>query len=309
VKRRVRRVGAAAARLTRVRLWARRRRSYSDGHIVRVSTGNRRAQVLRLHLDEYLAGAVTAETSADWNDEALKAQAVASRSLALHRLAHPRTRRYDVVTTALDQYFVLPRLAPDRVWASVEATRGEYLTLEAPGRASPVPLQTFFHDSCGGGTDTPSSVWKAAASSGYRAATCTECQRSPRTWATNIEHDELRQAAGLRRARRCPLNIEAVEQTPSGRLRSLRVSSDEETTVVTAEALRAMLGYGRIRSARFAWTVSPDGIHLEGVGCGHGVGLCQRGARGMAARGSSYVEILAYYYTGSWLVRPTAAHR
>jgi stage II sporulation protein D len=62
-----------------------------------------------------------------------------------------------------------------------------------------------------------------------------------------------------------------------------------------------------VRSARFVWTVSLDHLRLDGVGYGHGVGLCQLGARGMATRGATYGDILAHYYPRTRLVRPGAA--
>jgi stage II sporulation protein D len=79
---------------------------------------------------------------------------------------------------------------------------------------------------------------------------------------------------------------------------------------VSAEAFRGLLGYERVRSARFEWSVEDDGrIRLDGVGAGHGVGLCQAGARGLSARGRVYTEILAHYYPDARLVRLPAETR
>ncbi len=285
--------------------WRRARRprvSDPEDHVVRVSTGVG-GRVLEVRLCDYVAGAVAAETTPDWPDEALLAQTVASRTFALHRLARPRSRRYDVVTTTLDQYFVLPHLVTARVTTFVERTRGQYLTA-GPARRSPVPFGAFFHATCGGGTDLPSAVWVSAGDQNHEAATCAECCRSPRPWRATVDREELLAAAGMVRETRGEWRVDVEERTPSGRLRLLRVTAGVQSAVVAADTLRAQLGYGRVRSARFVWTVSLNHLRLDGVGHGHGVGLCQHGARGMATRGATYGDILAHYYPRSRLVQP-----
>jgi stage II sporulation protein D len=298
--------GAGEDRVTRVP-WRRARRprvSDPEDHVVRVSTaaGER---VLEVRLCDYVAGAVAAETSPDWPDEALLAQTVASRTFALHRLARPRSRRYDVVTTTLDQYFVLPHLVTERVRTLVERTRGQYLTA-GPARRSPVAFGAFFHAACGGGTDLPSAVWVAAGDEHHEAATCAECRRSPRPWRAMVDRDEFLAAAGMSPETPGPWRVDVEERTSSGRFRLLRVTAGGQDAVVAADTLRAHLGYGRVRSARFSWAVSLNHLRLEGVGYGHGVGLCQQGARGMAASGASYGDILGHYYPRSRLVWPGA---
>jgi stage II sporulation protein D len=254
-------------------------------------------------VSDYVAGAVAAETSPDWPDEALLAQAVVSRTFALRRLARPRSRRYDVAT--IDQYFVLPHLVAARVRTLVERTRGQYLTA-GPARRSPEPFGAFFHATCGGGTDLPSSVWVSARDENHEPATCAECSRSPRPWSATVDREELLTAAGIPETRG-EWRVDVEERTRSGRLRLLRVTAGVESAVVAADTLRGQLGYGRVRSARFVWTVSLDHLRLDGVGYGHGVGLCQLGARGMATRGATYGDILAHYYPRTRLVRPGAA--
>ena len=283
--------------------WRRARRprvSDPEDHVVRVSTGVG-GQVLDVRLPDYVAGAVAAETSPDWPDQALLAQAVVSRTFALRRLARPRSRRYDIA--ALDQFFVLPHLVAERVRTFVERTRGQYLTA-GPARRSPEPFGAFFHATCGGGTDLPSAVWVSARDENHETATCAECGRSPRPWSATVDRAELLAAAGIVPETRGEWRVDVEERTPSGRLRLLRVTAGAQSAVVAADTLRGQLGYGRVRSARFVWTVSLNHLRLDGVGYGHGVGLCQHGARGMATRGATYDDILGHYYPRSRLVRP-----
>lgn len=277
------------------------RREFREYRTIRVSPGGLRSPILTLDLEDYVAGAVAAETYGDWQEEAVKAQAVASRTFALYRLTHPRSRRYHALTTNLDQCFVVPRLVTERVMAIVAATRGEYLVDGSGSRSE--PLKALFHRSCGGATDTPASVWAQAGMRSQRAALCRPCQRSPERWRTTVAEGDLRRAVRLPPIRAGLLRIEVVERTPSGRLRTVGVSSGKATRVAAAEQLRARLGYQRVRSARFEWTISPTGVDLRGVGDGHGVGLCQRGAHTLAAEGWHYVDIVGHYYAEAELVR------
>jgi stage II sporulation protein D len=276
---------------------------YADCEI-RVSAGTRGAQVLELPIEEYVVGAVSGETAADWADEARKAQAVACRSVALERVTQPRLRRYDLTAGARDQFFVRPSLASDRVRACVASTRGEYLTTDSVD-GQPVAVRALFHTSCGGGTDAPSSVWKASRIA-LESVDCVHCPRSPVRWTAIVEPGELLVAVGLQPDHSGSVRIKVAERTPSGRLSLVRISSTTESVAVSTEALRSALGYEKVRSARFTWNLSPDEVRLDGVGSGHGVGMCQRGALGMAADGSSYTEILAHYYPGLRLARTSS---
>jgi stage II sporulation protein D len=147
-------------------------------------------------------------------------------------------------------------------------------------------------------------VWVSARDENHQAAPCAACLRSPRPWRATVDRDDLLAAAGMASEARGPWRVDLEERTPSGRLRLLRVTAGGHDAVVPVDTLRAQLGYGRVRSARFGWTASLNHLRLDGVGYGHGVGLCQQGARGMAAGGATYAEILAHYYPCSRLVQP-----
>jgi stage II sporulation protein D len=162
---------AASARLGRlavvVRGWT-GTRLYAD-RPVRVRIASRgHPTILSLPLEEYVAGTVTAETGAAWPAEALQAQAVASRTYALHRMLRPRGFRHDLTGSTLDQVFRPGAPVPATIAAAVDATRGVYLT--AATVAAPddlAPINALFHASCGGATDTAASVWgEAVAESG-----------------------------------------------------------------------------------------------------------------------------------------------
>ena len=109
------------------------------GSTIRVAAGSD-GHILRVGLEQYVAGVVAGETSALWPDEALRAQAVAAHSYAVHRLRYPRARRYDVTASTLDQCF-RDGPVPDRLLDQVSRTAGEYLT-GATTRKRHTPLRS-----------------------------------------------------------------------------------------------------------------------------------------------------------------------
>ena len=261
-----------------------------------------RRAILILPLEEYVAGTVAAETSRAWKNEALKAQAVVSRTYALNRLAHPRALRYDMVGSVLDQVFRPGLPVSAAVSAAVDATRAEYLAGAGPGdRGRGAPIGALFHASCGGATDAAATVWGQDA--GERGVRCPSCVRRPFPWTATLEMAEILTALGLPSVPPESVRLHAIARTSSARLRVVRIETSAQALTLSAEAFRSLLGYHRVRSARFEWSRETDGrVRFDGVGAGHGVGLCQVGARGLSADGRSYAEILAHYYPASHLV-------
>jgi stage II sporulation protein D len=91
----------------------------------------------------------------------------------------------------------------------------------------------------------------------------------------------------------------------SGRLSTVRLATARGNQEIPTTSFRKAVGYTVIRSTNFAVSVSGDSARFTGSGYGHGVGLCQWGARSRAADGFSYREILAYYYPGTVLRKVT----
>jgi stage II sporulation protein D len=91
----------------------------------------------------------------------------------------------------------------------------------------------------------------------------------------------------------------------SGRLTAIRLVTGKETVEMPATSFRKALGYTVIRSTSFDMAVMGDSVWFTGSGYGHGVGLCQWGARSRAADGFNYREILDYYYAGTLLKKVT----
>lgn len=248
-------------------------------------------------IEDYVAGVVAGEMPASFPPEALKAQAVAARSYVLTRKIDARAagRPFDVGTGVLSQ--VLAKDAGPAARAAAEATRGEVLVLGME------PVEAYFHASCGGRTEEGD----AALGRGHAYLSSVECGRcgsSPRgRWTARLGAKELAAAVGLR----SPVAaVRVTARTPTGRAARVRLEAKGSKVSLAGADLRQRVGWGRLPS--LAFEVRADGADgagfvFAGKGHGHGAGLCQWGAAGLAREGKGYREILLHYYPGAEVVR------
>ncbi len=265
--------------------------------VVRISLQNQGLVVTNeLPLEKYLASTVASEMLPGWNAEALKAQAVASRSYTLFMMTHAKNALYDMDRGVEDQVFGGGKEVPETVRKAVEATRGLYLSNGASdGNA---PMKAYFHSRCGGRTEIPSSVWGNGNHSKHEtrlnSVICPFCSLHPYVWHAWVKLTDFFSALDLHPLR--SFEIFAGAKAASGRLESLVIRTDGKSKEMTTNEIRSALGFTRIKSGYLNWKVNSEGIEFSGVGSGHGVGMCQWGARYMAQQGKSYLEILHYYY-------------
>jgi len=245
-------------------------------------------------MEDYVAAVVEGEMPPSFPPEALKAQAVAARSFALAKKLEAVTegRSWHLGSTVLDQVYRAGR--DPRARAAALATAGEVLAHDHE------PVQAFFHSSCGGQTE--SGLAALGKDLPYlRSVTCGRCQAAPRyRWKAALPADEVGRALGL------PGPVRAVRvtaRTAAGRVARLAVEGGGSKLSLTGADLRQRLGYERLPSLAFEVRVGRGGVAFVGRGAGHGAGLCQWGAAGMARRGASYRAILAHYYRGAELLR------
>jgi stage II sporulation protein D len=257
------------------------------------SDGGRILLIAELSLEGYLQGVVGAEIPANWPLESKKALAVAARSYALMQRSVAETP-WHVEATVDDQVWNGSTVdATSR--AAVTATHGEVLTKDG------WLVSAFYHACCAGRTESPDSVWPRRPSHGVQPVACRWCEGSPLfDWNAEISSADLLAAAareGHVASRIQGLRIKS--RSPSGRITRIELLTDLGVLGWDGNRFRELLGWNRIRSANFEHRVSGDGFVLAGKGAGHGVGLCQWGARGLAQDGKDYREILATYYAGS----------
>jgi stage II sporulation protein D len=279
--------------------------------------------------DKLLAGLIPAEIFPSAPDEALKAQAVAARGELLSKIG---TRHigdpFRLCSQTHCQVYSGVGHETARTTAAVAATRGEVLFEAGGGLADPV-----YSANCGGHTEHNENVWPEMAAlpslRGHRDAekqagdpyaagvtadrVAAFVDRPPVAfcgrarlgsgdrfrWTVTRTREELDKLLGKYRLGTLR-SIDVLERGVSGRARAVRVTGGARTEVIRGE-LRIRQAFGNLRSSLFVVEVQAGGATFRGAGFGHGVGMCQTGAIGMAEAGKSYREILRHYYPGTSL--------
>jgi stage II sporulation protein D len=245
-----------------------------------------------------------------WPLEALKAQAIAARTYALFKM-HAReetSAAFDVETSVMDQVFLMPTRddMPSAYRANVERavseTRGLLLTT---GGAHPTPLAAYFHADCGGHTEDARAVWGSASTGTTRDE---GCPLNPHAqWQAHLTKAEI---ARTLHASTSLIDLRAIGRTSTLRVERMRFAwADGTSTELSPHEFRMALGHDRVKSTNFELAAIGDGFTLSGKGSGHGVGLCQWGARHLAKAGSGYREILKHYYPRTQLIEVAALER
>ena len=273
-------------------------RKYRGAIEVRRRSGGRLMVINDLDVEDYLRGVVPAEIPPDWEDEVLKAQAVASRTYALYQRQETARRPYAVLATVDSQMYLGMSAERESSTKAVNATAG--LIVVSGGR----PIPAFYHSSCGGHTENAALLW-GLDETYLRGVDC-DCQEISRygLWEKRIGRSAVSVAL-----RRCGFRLSGIkdvrlgEVTPSGHVRTIVFSDKSGPISVPAETLRMALGYSRIPSTFFEPELWGEDIVFSGRGMGHGVGLCQWGARTLARKGFDFRRILAYYYPGTSIAR------
>lgn len=253
--------------------------------------------VNQLPLEEYLVGLINCEISSAWPIEAVKAQAIIARTYALNRKIARITSPYHMESSVIDQVYEGSLSEDSRARRAVLETEGEVLTF------SGAIIQAFYHSSCGGRTEACENIWGASIPY-LKGVECQYCLSSPSgtTWEYKLSlkeiEDRLRAAgykvSGLYDIRQGPINSR-------GRLHQLILLASGGGDTISGDQFRKAIGYGVIKSTRFTMKNSKNEISFSGRGNGHGVGLCQWGAKQRALDGFGYEEILSYYYPGTEL--------
>ena len=240
-----------------------------------------------LPMENYIKDVVAAEVSADWDMEALKAQAVVSRTYAVYQKNMNGGSLYHIASSVLDQ--VYKGNNPDeRINTAVDQTRGEILTYEGK------PIQAFYHSTSDGCTENAEDVFGKAYP--YLKSVDTSCSISPYSlWQRKIKLSEIEEALDIPGLK----TITIKSHTSSKRVKELSLTGRAGISTVLATDFRKALGWSRIPSTNFSLTIEGDSVYFEGKGYGHGVGLCQWCALGMARERKTYREILSYFYPGT----------
>ncbi len=247
-----------------------------------------------LPFEEYIEGVVASEIGQAWELEALKAQAVISRTYAIYYKNHNSGNNFHITSSILHQLYKGKNTAP-LISYSVKATAGEILTYNG------MPIKAFFHAACEGKTEPPEEVWVE----GYPYLKSVDCNNGNTpydNWQRIFSIKKISDALGIGNLK----EIIISSYTSTGRVKTLKMviegdKSADSGIEVKATDIRKALGYKELPSTRFSLTIKGKDIIFTGKGYGHGVGLSQWGALEMAKQGNNYREILAHYYPGTTL--------
>ena len=260
--------------------------------VKRVDTGN----IDKIFFEEYIVGVLAGEMPIYFEKEALKAQAVAARSYALKRIEYNKDNDYDVVDSIMNQVY-LDNDYLKSAWGenyidninklreAVNETSMEYL--EYNGEV----IDALFFSTSNGYTETASlvfdvdlpylksvkSAWDEDTSSAFRS-----------TSSMNI--NDFYEKIGLPYSD--DFSFKVLKRSSTNRIISLSINNRE----FTGKSLYNKLG---LKSTDFSLKKEGNNIIISTVGYGHGVGMSQYGALGMAKEGYGYQDILKYYYSGT----------
>lgn len=270
--------------------------NYLSNRLVRVKREN--GNIDRIPLEEYVVGVVAGEMPVSFELEALKAQSVASRSYVLRRMEHTKDKEYDVVDTVSNQVYLDDTQLQgkwgdkyieyvSKVRQAVNETSMEYLEYDG------VVIDAMFFSTSNGYTEDSAVVFSSdlpylrSVESGWDEEVSTVFY-----YSTSMSLQEFYERLGLKYNK--SLEVKILERSASNRIVRLTINEKE----FTGREVYNKLG---LRSCDFSMEVVGSNVEISTKGYGHGVGMSQYGAQGMAKEGYSYQEILSHYYMGTAL--------
>jgi len=267
--------------------------------VLEVSASERGLLVVNeLPLEEYLVGLINCEISSAWPMEAVKAQAVIARSYAMFQKKARQGAVYQLESSVMDQVYEGCDLEDSRAARGVQETSGEVLTWDDK------VIQAFYHSNCAGHTESSRNVWGLAIPY-LQGVPCQYCQdANPINWEQRIPLKKVEAAlkgGGFQLSGLKELKVQGRNR--SGRVQQVAAYGARGSVEVPGVAFRKALGYGVVKSTNFEIRMAGDDCLISGSGSGHGVGLCQWGAKERANDGFAYREILSYYYPGVKLTK------
>lgn len=262
--------------------------------------------VNEIPMEAYISSLLTKEMNPKWPIQALKAQAVAARTYALHKIKTQQVTKelgseayYDLESSEKHQVGGNFFDATETTNTASNETKGEVLVTES-GKVQPI----FFHSKCGGRTLRPDQVWHNRVES-YQSVNCPFCNEiGPKSWNNIISRDRLKSFFLW------ASENNYLKEKLSGDLSSIVLVPDQldkftvnfyindRPYIIEKSVLRKFFGRFIFPSNAFSLSKEGEGVRIAGEGLGHGVGLCQMGAFAMAMRGWSYKKILAHYFPG-----------
>lgn len=296
-------------------VWVNDREYPGRVHLVRLPGG--KIQVINVvPLEDYVACVVDSEMPREFGPEARKAQAITARSYALAQMQRAsRAALYDLhASTRSQKYNGRKYLSSDGRLLAGDSAESRQLAYETAGMVCTYEGKlfcTYYSAVCGGRTSVGSDFFSDAAPP-HQSVPCVWCADAPLfRWQTSRTHVEIQEKLrrywteqGTKFDRLAKLEI-GSEPYPGG-VATVAMGDGKRTLTLPATTFRRILGTSGFYSHHFQLEQQGTNWIFRGTGNGHGVGLCQWGARGMDHAGKNGLEILEQYYPGSEVVVLTA---
>lgn len=269
--------------------------NYESNTIIRVKR-MASGKIVGVPFEQYIVGVLAGEMPIYFNLEALKAQAVAARSYALKRMEYNKDNDFDVVDSILNQVYLDDGYLKDawgddyvdninKLREAVNATSMEYLDYNGD------VIDALFFSTSNGYTETSSLVfnidlpylqsvsssWDEKTSSAFKSTTSMPLRDFYNK--LNIDYSDY-------------FDVKILEKSSTNRIIKLSINGKE----FLGRDLYNILG---LKSTDFSLKKDGDKVIINTIGYGHGVGMSQYGAEGMAEEGYSYIDILKHYYVGT----------
>lgn len=246
-------------------------------------------QIEEMNLEEYIVGVLAGEMPASFEIEALKAQAVAARTYAMYKI-HNSTREYDVINTINDQVYLTKTEMQDKwkndyqkyydkIYYAVASTQSLVL------KQNDQIIKAFFFSMSNGYTEDSISVFKEGNLESVESKWDNESINNFKV-TTKFTLNELKEKLNINTK---DIHMEILSRSDTNRVLTIKAND----TIYTGIEFRKLLN---LRSTDFDIEPIKDGYNITTKGYGHGVGMSQYGANGMAKEGYTYDEILKYYY-------------
>lgn len=257
--------------------------------------------VVEIELDTYLYGVVQSEMGVNYKADgmsasepipldALKAQAVVSRTYAVYNiLKADEDAEYHVTTTTSHQVYRDDIDVNKNVKKAVDETTGQIVTYDDEVAC------TYFFSTSGGHTESPENVWSSKIPYLKGVEDPYEIEVANKTtWECELSQEDLRELfPNLGKIK----EIEIHDYSENDRVTELKIIGSKGSTMLTKNGIRLELGTTKVRSQWFEVEEDDGDFIFTGRGYGHGIGMSQNGAIGMAIEGFTYDEILKWYYT------------
>ena len=262
-------------------------------------------QIEELPIDEYLYGVVSSEMPANYEAEALKAQAIVARTYTIYQIMnnsgkHPGADICD--NSSCCQAWIskderLSKWTPEeaesnwnKIVDAVNSTSGKIITYQNK------PINAFFHSNSGGKTESSLNIW-GGIDYPYLKSVETAGEEGYTQYSSEAKFTKEELLNKLKeKYEDCEIDysqencIQILEYTTSGRVKTIKFGNKE----IAGTEARTILG---LRSTNFTFTISGDEIIFSVIGYGHGVGMSQTGADALAKSGSNCEEIIKHFYT------------